>query len=65
MFKYSIDYEELIWRLVRAYDEDSRSVAWICDTVIDRSGHLLGVVRERHGKYKVEKSNFVQQTHAG
>jgi len=45
---YVISRNKLIDRLSEMYHTDSLSVANLCDKVLDRSGVLLGEVRERH-----------------
>ena len=44
---YSIKRVTLIDRLAELYKTDCLTVAKVCDEVLDRSGALLGEVRER------------------
>jgi hypothetical protein len=41
------NYETILERMVELYEENPSCVANVCDMVLDRSGTLLGVVRER------------------
>jgi hypothetical protein len=52
---------KLIDRLSDMYHTDCLAVADCCDKVLDRSGALLGEVRERHSKIYGAVDNFVQQ----
>jgi len=55
---------KLIDRLSDMYHTDCLAVADCCDKVLDRSGALLGEVRERHSKIYGAVDNFAQQPHA-
>jgi len=52
---------KLIDRLSDMYHTDCLAVADCCDKVLDRSGALLGEVRERHNKIYGAVDNSVQQ----
>jgi len=47
---YSMKMDTLLERLADMYHTDCLAVADCCDKVLDRSGALLGYVRERHSK---------------
>jgi hypothetical protein len=50
--EYSIDRLELVGRLARRYRFDALGVAELCDNVLDRTGKLLGEVRQKHREDK-------------
>lgn len=45
---FTMTMDDLIDRLADMYRTDCLAVAKCCDEVLDRSGALLGYVRERH-----------------
>ena len=55
---------KLIDRLSDMYHTDCLAVADCCDKVLDRSGALLGEVRERHSKIYGAGEHISQQPHA-
>ena len=48
-----LEENELVDRLALLYQTDSLCVANVCDKVLDRSGRLLGLIRERARKIKI------------
>ena len=49
---FNMSMDKLIDRLAALYHFDCVAVAKCCDEVLDRSGALLGYVRERHSKLR-------------
>jgi len=49
---FTMSMDKLIDRLADLYHTDCLAAAKCCDEVLDRSGALLGYVRERHSKLR-------------
>lgn len=54
---FTMPMDKLIDRLADLYSTDYLTVAKCCDEVLDRSGTLLGYVRERHYKLKSSRES--------
>ena len=55
--RMTTDHETIVNRLIDLYPTNSLCVATICDEVLDRSGELLGHIRERVEYNKQTKKN--------
>lgn len=49
--------KEIIKRVIEKYPDDPFFVAKVCDEILDRSGRLLGYVREKANKPLTTKEN--------